>query len=366
MTAASELKCNTPGIQEELHMSHVYKQLTLHERVLIEVLLRHGARPAGVAKAIGRARSTISREMARACSLGFTQYTALMGQQIRDRTRRAAGRARRKLGFDFSCPAWLHVRAGLACRQSPQEIAGRLRQSCIIPGSHLYDPRYVSHETIYCAIYAMPRGTLRQELVRDLKRSRGGRRPRARSSAPPRLQEMTPLALRPPEVAARIVPGHWEGDLIKGARNASAVGTLVERTSRYVMLVRLDGLSASHILNGFKRRLRDVPPSLRKTLTYDQGSEMALHKKLAKALKIDVYFCDAHSPWQRGSNENANGIIREFLPKGVDLSPFTDQDLRNIEYIMNNTPRKILGYYTPQEVFDQLKANDIRGVALQA
>lgn len=347
-------------------MSRCYKQLCLDERIYIEVLLRHGARPASVAKVIGRARSTVTREMARARKLGFSQYAALMGQQVRDRARIAAGRSRRKLGLDFSCPAWLHVRAGLAAGRSPQEIAGRLRRSCIIPGSHLHDPRYVSHETIYCAIYALPRGTLREELVRDLKRSRGGRRPRARSSAPPTLQEMTPLALRPPEVAARIVPGHWEGDLIKGARNASAVGTLVERTSRFVMLVRLDGLSASHILDGFKRRLRDVPASLRKTLTYDQGSEMALHKKLAKALKIDVYFCDAHSPWQRGSNENANGIIREFLPKGIDLSPFTDQDLRNIEFIMNNTPRKILGYRTPQEAFDQLKANEVRGVALQA
>jgi IS30 family transposase len=347
-------------------MSRTFKQLSLENRIYIEVLLRHGARPAGVAKALGRSRSTITREISRACSRGFSQYSALMGQQFRQRARKAAGLARRKLGLDFSCPAWLHVRAGLAGRLSPQEIAGRLRQACIIPGSHLHDPRYVSHETIYCAIYAMPRGTLREELVRDLKRSRSGRRPRSRSATPPRLQEMTSISLRPPEVAARIVPGHWEGDLIKGARNASAIGTLVERTSRYVMLVRLDGMSASHILDGFKRRLREIPPSLRKTLTYDQGSEMALHKKLSKALKIDVFFCDAHSPWQRGSNENANGIIREFLPKGIDLSPFTDEDLRKIEYIMNNTPRKILGYFTPQEVFDQLKANDIRGVALQA
>lgn len=347
-------------------MSRSYKQLTFEDRIYIEILLSHGVRPSGVAKVLARPCSTITREIERACKLGFTHYSALMGQQFKQRARVAAGRARRKLGFDFSCPAWLHVLAGLASGQSPQEIAGRLRQACIIPGSHLRDPRYVSHETIYCAIYALPRGSLRQELVRELKRSRGGRRPRARSAKPPRLQEMTPIALRPPEVAANIVPGHWEGDLIKGARNASAVGTLVERISRYVMLVRLDGMSAGHILEGFKRRLRDVPPSLRKTLTYDQGSEMALHKKLSKSLNIDIFFCDAHSPWQRGSNENANGIIREFLPKGIDLSPFTDQDLRNIEYIMNNTPRKILGYRTPQEVFDQLKANDIRGVALQA
>ena len=176
---------------------------------------------------------------------------------------------------------------------------------------------------------------------------------------------MTPIALRPPEVASRIVPGHWEGDLIKGAGGRSAVGTFVERTSRYVMLMRLDGLCASHILDGFTRRLREVPTSLRKTLTYDQGSEMALHKTLSKRLRMDIFFCDAYSPWQRGSNENANGIIREFLPKGLDLSPFTDHDLRSIEFIINNTPRKILGFYTPQEVFSRIKFNQIAGVALQ-
>jgi transposase, IS30 family len=177
---------------------------------------------------------------------------------------------------------------------------------------------------------------------------------------------MTSIALRPPEVAARIVPGHWEADLIKGAGGRSAIGTIVERTSRYVMLVRLDGLSAKNILDAFSRRLRTVPPSLRKTMTYDQGSEMALHKTLAKKLRIDFFFCDAHSPWQRGSNENANGIIREFLPKGIDLSPFTDKNLADLEFVLNNTARKILGFKTPHEIFSMLKINAIAGVALQA
>jgi IS30 family transposase len=177
---------------------------------------------------------------------------------------------------------------------------------------------------------------------------------------------MTNIVLRPPEVAARIVPGHWEGDLIKGAAGRSAIGTLVERTSRYIILVKLDGLTAKNILDGFSRRLRDVPPSLRRTLTYDQGSEMALHKTLAKQLRMDVFFCDAHSPWQRGSNENANGIIREFLPKGLDLSPFTAKNLADLEFVLNNTPRAILDYKTPHEVFSRLKSDHIAGVALQA
>jgi IS30 family transposase len=225
----------------------------------------------------------------------------------------------------------------------------------------------ISHETIYCAIYAMPRGSLRTELVKALRKSHAGRLPRARGSSRfTGIQGMTPIALRPPEVAARIVPGHWEADLIKGAANASAVGTMVERTSRFIMLTSLPNASASSVLDGFTRRLRTVPTSLRKTLTYDQGTEMSLHQDLAKRLRMDIYFCDAHSPWQRGTNENANGLIREYMPKGADLKSYSDSDLRDIEELLNNRPRAVLGFRTPAEVFADLKLNEIAGVALQA
>ena len=347
-------------------MGFHYSHLSNSDRIRIEVYLRLGVSQSGVALALGRPRSTISREVRRAMSFGLSTYVADFGQRFHDRRRRAAGLARRKLPPDLSGPAWQHLRSGLAAGLSPQEIAGRLRLSCIIPGSHLRLPAYVSHETVYCAIYAMPRGSLKAELVRQLCRSRQGRRPRSRTSGSTSLREMTNIVLRPPEVAARIVPGHWEGDLIKGAAGRSAIGTLVERTSRYIILVKLDGLTAKDILDGFSRRLRDVPPSLRRTLTYDQGSEMALHKILTKRLRMDVFFCDAHSPWQRGSNENANGIIREFLPKGLDLSPFTAKSLSDLEFVLNNTPRAILNFKTPHEVFSRLKADHIAGVALQA
>jgi transposase, IS30 family len=343
-----------------------YSHLSLDRRIFIEVLSRHGASVSGIARAVGCHRSTVWREGQRARSYGTSVYIAHFGQRFYDACRVRAGAARRKLGTDLSSPAWTHLRSGLAAGLSPQEIAGRLARSCIIPGSHLHHPAYVSHETIYCALYAMPRGTLRTELISQLRRSRQGRRPRSSASRSTHIPEMTSIALRPPEVAARIVPGHWEGDLIKGAGGRSAIGTLVERTSRYIILVRLDGLTAKDILDGFSRRMRTLPPSLRKTLTYDQGSEMALHQVLAKRLRLDVYFCDAHSPWQRGSNENANGIIREFLPKGIDLSPFTDKNLADLEFVLNNTPRKILDFKTPHEVFSRLKIDHIAGVALQA
>lgn len=225
----------------------------------------------------------------------------------------------------------------------------------------------MSHETIYCAIYALPRGSLRSELVRQLTRSPEGRRPRSRATSRyTGIAGMTPLSLRPPEVAARIVPGHWEGDLLKGKGGRSAIGTPVERTSRYIMLVRLDGLSSEEILKAFTRRLRDVPASLRRTMTYDRGSEMAQHKTLARRLRMDIFFCDAYSPWQRGSNENANGMIREILPKGMDLSPFSDHDLAKLEYVLNSMPRKILQFATPHEVLSQMKIDAISGVALHA
>jgi transposase, IS30 family len=334
-----------------------YRHLTEADRLALDILLAEGHSQRSAARALGFSPSTISRELKRARVYGFNRYIALFGQRAYAAGRKRAGRLRRKL-----CPSgrgrlWRLVRTGLRQRFSPQQIAGRLRA--------MNSPDYISHESIYCAIYAQPRGALRTELIALLRKSHAGRLPRARGSKRTTLPNMTSIELRPPEVAARIVPGHWEGDLIKGARNASAVGTLVERTSRYVMLVKLDGFGSTPVLEGFTKRLRRVPASLRKTLTYDQGSEMARHETLAKRLSMDIFFCDPHSPWQRGSNENANGLIREYLPKGMDLSTVTQAQLTAIEHSLNNRPRAILGFATPTEVFDQLKLNHIAGVALQ-
>ena len=318
-------------------------------------MLSQGCSQRSVASYLGVSPSTVSREVRRGVKAGHSWYLAVFGQRARSAGRRRAGGLRRKLGPDPRSPGWPHVRAGLSTGWSPEQIAGRLK---LMPAAAPGPGWSVSHETIYCAIYAMPRGSLRTELVKLLRRSHSGR-----------LHRHTGYdvhSLRPPEVAARIVPGHWEGDLIKGARNASAVGTIVERTSRYVMLAKLDTASASSVLEGFTKRLRRVPRSLRKTLTYDQGCEMALHDTLAKRLRMDIFFCDPHSPWQRGSNENANGLLREYLPKGSDLSLLSEHDLHRVEYALNHRPRKILGFHTPHEVFSELKLNHIAGVALQA
>jgi IS30 family transposase len=348
-------------------MKTEYQQLSEHDRLRIESMLLEGYSQRAVAGAIGRSPSTISREVRRANTLKLPRYHAHLGQRVRLSRRTAAGSKRRKLDVQWQSACAQHVLTGLHAGWSPEQIAGRLKSMDSSPSVAPDDPISVSHETIYSAIYAQPRGALRTELIALLRKSHAGRLPRARGSSRfTGVQGMTSIDLRPPEVAARIVPGHWEGDLIKGAANASAVGTLVERTSRYVMLVKLDGADAQTVLDGFTRRLRSVPEALRKTMTYDQGTEMALHDQLAKRLRMDVYFCDPHSPWQRGSNENANGMIREYLPKGTDLSLSSYQALSSIEYALNNRPRKILGFRTPHEVFSELKLNDIAGVALQA
>ena len=165
---------------------------------------------------------------------------------------------------------------------------------------------------------------------------------------------MTSIADRPTEVVSRSVPGHWEGDLLKGARNGSAVGTLVERTTRMVLLARMEGTDARSAREGFTKKLRHIPTLLRKTLTYDRGKEMAEHERLAQRLAIQIFFADPHSPWQRGTNENTNGLLRQYLPKGTDLSGYTQRELNAIAYRLNTRPRKCLNFATPLEVYAHL------------
>ena len=210
----------------------------------------------------------------------------------------------------------------------------------------------VSHETIYTALYAMPRGALRTELIACLRQARKSRRPRARGEdRRGTIPNMTSIHLRPPEFDARIIPGHWEGDLIKGARNASAVGTLVERTTLFVTLARLDNASAAAAVTGFSTVLNRVAAQRRLSMTYDQGREMAHHARLSELTGVMVYFADPHSPWQRGINENTNGLLRQYFPKGMDLSGFTQAELDAVAWQLNTRPRKTLGWKCPAELF---------------
>jgi len=323
-----------------------YTHMNVEERETLSLGLAQGYSLRTLAAVLGRAPSTISREAARNATRGHP-YRACTAHTL------AAARARqprrpRKLLDPW---LWRFVQTHLIRGCSPEQIAGRLRRE------YPDDMRkHLSTETIYVALYVLPRGSLRSELLAALRQARKARRPRARGTdRRGQIPNMTLLAERPAEVATRTVPGHWEGDLLKGARNGSAVGTLVERTTRLVILARLDGTDALSAREGFTRKLKLVPTALRKTLTYDRGKEMAEHERLAQRLAIRVFFADPHSPWQRGTNENTNGLLRQYLPKGTDLSGYTQRELNAIALRLNTRPRKCLNWATPLEVFTQLR-----------
>jgi IS30 family transposase len=216
--------------------------------------------------------------------------------------------------------------------------------------------KQLSAETIYVGLYVLPRGTLRRALLAALRQARKARRPRARGTdRRGQISHMTPMAERPAGVATRIVPGHWEGDLLKGASHGSAVGTLVARTTRLVILARMEGTDATSAREGFTKTLRHVPAPRRKTLTYDRGEKMAEHERLAQRLAIRVFFADPYSHWQRGTNEHTNGLLRQYLPKGTDVSGYTQRELNVIAHRLNTRPRTCLNFATPLEVYAQLR-----------
>jgi len=216
--------------------------------------------------------------------------------------------------------------------------------------------KHLSADTISAGLYVLPRGALRSELLAALRQTHQARRPRARGvDRRGQIPNRTSIAERPAEVTTRTVPGHWEGDLLKGAHNRSAVGTLVERMTRLVILARMEGMDARSARQGFTKKLRHVPASLRKPLTYDRGKEMAEHERLAQRLSIQVFFADPHAPWQRGSNENTNGLLRPYLPKGTNLSTDTQREFNVIAHRLNTRPRKCLGFATPLEVYAHLR-----------
>jgi IS30 family transposase len=221
---------------------------------------------------------------------------------------------------------------------SPEEIARRLRLD------YPDDPMMqVSHETIYQSIFVEGRGELRRELHRCLRTGRAKRRPRSRTETRGSIPNKVIISDRPAEAEDRAIPGHWEGDLIIGTKNRSAVGTLVERTTRYLLLLHLpDGREAEKVSRAMRRAIRRLPAELRRTITWDQGKELSCHEQFTIDTGIQVYFCDPHSPWQRGTNENTNGLLRQYMPKGEDLSVYSAADLRRIEHSLNGRPRKAL------------------------
>jgi len=324
-----------------------YQRITMVEREEISRQIAYGTSLRKIAQCLQRAPSSISREIHQSGVVDIKYYRAIFAQWQSNKMRHKL-RKNRRLANNALLRKF--VLSHLAKNWSPEQIAKRL----IILYPNDMDMR-ISHETIYSYIYILPRGRLKRRLVSYLRRNHKHRRKRnsnRRNNGP--IQDYLSIEERPKEVADRAIPGHWEGDLMIGYRNASAIGTLVERTTRMTFLVKLDNQDARVVRKAFAGEFRHLPKGLKRTLTYDQGAEMSQHKLFSKDTRITVYFAHPHSPWERGSNENTNALIRQYFPAGTDFSKISNTRLKEVQDELNDRPRKTLGFYTPHEKFSEL------------
>jgi IS30 family transposase len=324
--------------------------LSMVERDEIAVGLAAERSQAEIARELGRSRSTISREVARnRAARPNWGYRAGAAQS------RADQMARRPKPSKLAANPVLcqRVQDDLEQRWSPQQISKRLREE--FPDDA---EMQVAHETIYRSLFVQGRGGLRRELTACLRSGRAVRRPQRRTNRGSRIIDMLAISERPAEVEDRAVPGHWEGDLILGKNNQSAIGTLVERTTRYTLLLHLPHQhGALDVQQAMLAAIKTIPSHLWRSLTWDQGVEMANHREITLAADLPIYFCDPSSPWQRGTNENTNGLLRQYFPKGTDLSGHTAQDLDRVAVELNGRPRMTLGWRTPAEALNALLSN---------
>jgi transposase, IS30 family len=321
-------------------------RLSVAEREEISRGLRAGVSFRRIAARLGRRTSTVSREVG--ANGGRRRYRAHLAET------RAARLARRPRPAKLARNRRLRriVERLLELRWSPQQIAWQVRQD------HPHEPEmWVSHETIYQSLFVQGRGALRAELTRCLRTGRARRRPAARSRSFGDIADMVLVSERPAEVEDRAVPGHWEGDLIIGKANRSAIGTLVERQTRYLMLIALPhGRTAESVRAALAERILTLPAELRRSLTWDRGKEMSEHVRFTVETGVQVYFCDPHSPWQRGSNENTNGLVRQYFPKGTDLAVHSQAYLDAVARELNGRPRQTLGWMKPSEALAKVVA----------
>jgi len=322
-----------------------YRRLSLIEREELSRMLAAGSSLRAIGQALSRAPSTVSRELVRQHASPVT-YRAVPAHQ---RAQRWAHHPRKPRTLAVQPRLRTAVFTLLAQHWSPEQIARGL------PQRYPHEPTMrISHEAIYTYLYVLSRGAFKRELVRYLRRRHRFRRPRkVRLSSRP-IQDLISIDERPAEVADRTVPGHWEGDLLVGHANASALGTLVERTTRFTLLVPLKAKDAATVRQAFARELRTLPAQLRRSLTYDQGPEMREHRLFTKQTKMRVYFAHPHAPWERGTNENTNGLLRQFFPKGTRFTQLSRAEIKRVQAMFNDRPRKILNWHSPAHAFHQL------------
>lgn len=353
---AGELGCSTFTVRQAQRDGVLRRQLrrcdsgfrlSIEDRIEIAMRVARGESNAEIARGLGRHRSTIGREIAR-CGRRRGHYAPFVAER---RARRLACRPK-PTKLSTSVRLLAAVQAGLEKQWSPQQISATLKLD------HPDDLEMrISPETIYLSLFLQSRGELRRQLTAELRTHRKSRKPQGRVENRGRISDMVNISQRPAEVEDRAVPGHWEGDLIVGAGGRSAVATLVERQTRFVMLAHVgNDRGTERVVDALKQRVAQLPAHLARSLTWDQGKELSAHQAFTSDTGIQVYFCDPHSPWQRGSNENTNGLLRQYLPKGTDLSVHDQAALDRISDSLNGRPRQTLGWANPAEKMAQLLA----------
>ena len=326
-------------------MNNTYTRLCLRDREEISRGIYASESFVEIARRLKRPTSTVSEEIWRNTKYSWS-YSAQNAQARSDELKKK-GR-KKKLDTHPALKEYMYEK--LRFEWSPEEIARRIKLEYPQDAT-----MRISHETIYKHLYCLPRGELKKELMRGLRQERKMRQPREYAHyRRQRIQDIISISERPKEAKGRTVPGHWEGDLIMGKERKSALGSLVERTTRLTLLVPLAAKNAFAVRTAFARSFQQIPKKFKKTLTYDRGMEMAEHKLFTKETKIGVYFADPYSPWQRGTNENTNGLIRQYFPKGTDFNAVTLSAIKETERRLNTRPRKALNFHTPLEKFYEL------------
>jgi len=322
-----------------------HRRLTLKERVIIQTLLNENKTKAYIAKKINRSRSTISREVNKLGSNPKVDYDAYLAHWA------AKDDYLNKRNLDKIStykPLKTFVYKGLLSQWTPEQISGRIKE--LYPNDPIMS---ISHEAIYRHIYTRPQASLNKKLIKLLVRKKTRRRPsKKRRGTGSKIINQVSIDNRPKHIELRLEIGHWEGDLVIGKKQKSAIGTIVERKTRFTLILKLKSKKANEVAKEFSRTLNKLNPIFKKTMTYDNGIEMARHEKITQNTGMKIYFAHPYSSWERGTNENTNGLIRRYLPKGTDFNKIDENQLRIIQEKLNNRPRKIIGYKTPKEMMD--------------
>jgi IS30 family transposase len=323
-----------------------YKRITFEERVKIELLLEQRKSKAEISRTLDRHKSSITREVNRWVQNPRDKYKAQLAHFYAEDELKGH-RTGNKILSNNILKYYIHLQ--LKKRWSPEQISKRLKK--LFPNDKAMQ---VSHESIYTYIYIWAKGELRKELIGYLRQKKSKRKkPENKRGLRTKIPDRVDISERPPEVKGRLIPGHWESDLIIGKDNKSAIGSIVERTTRTLILVKLKDRDAATVRKAFAEELKTLPEQMRLSMTHDNGMEMAQHKLFTKETQIKVYFAHPYSPWQRGTNENTNMLIRDFFPKGTDFNTIPSGKIKHVQDLLNERPRKILDWRTPKEVFDE-------------